>query len=92
MAYSYDQPGRLTQVDDGSTPITYTYNGDGQRATKTKSATTAQFTWDQSTDLPLLLAKDSTSYIYDDSGLPLEQIDAAGTITYLHHDRLTISA
>ncbi len=53
---------------------TYSYDGDGTRASKTTGGTTESFTWDRSTSLPMVL-KDSTNYyIYGPDGLPLEQI------------------
>ncbi|MCW3003554.1 MAG: Rhs family protein, partial [Conexibacter sp.] len=87
--YGYDQADRMTGVDDGTDPaITYTYDADGLRASQTKSATTTHFTWDRSTTTPNLLANGSDRYVYDNEGLPLEQINDTGDVTYLHHDRL----
>jgi RHS repeat-associated protein len=87
--YGYDQADQLTSVDDHTaTPITYTYAADGLRATKTKNSATTHFTWDRTSSTPVLLAKDSTRYVYDQAGLALEQIDSDGTVSYLHHDRL----
>jgi YD repeat-containing protein len=87
--YGYDQADRMTGFAHGTDPaIAYTYDADGLRASKTKSATTTQFSWDRSTATPSLLADGSNRYVYDDGGLPLEQISSAGDVTYLHHDRL----
>ncbi len=61
---------------------TYTYNGDGTRASKTTGGVTETFVWDQTTDLPMLL-KDSTNYyVYGPDGLPLSQIRIADTATH----------
>ena len=46
------------------------------------------FAWDQSGKLPLLLTDGSTSYIYGDNGLPIEQIDGSGTPLYYQQDQL----
>jgi RHS repeat-associated protein len=87
--YAYDQADQLTSVDDHTgTPISYTYAGDGLRASKTKNSYTSRFTWDRSAGLPVLLAKDATRYVYDQDGLAIEQIAADDTVSYLHHDRL----
>gem|GEM_PF-1940831 len=87
--YGYDQADQLTSVEDHTgSPITYTYAADGLRATKTKNAQTTAYTWDRSATLPVLLAKDSTRYVYDPAGLALEQIDSDGNVSYVHHDRL----
>ncbi len=85
--YSYDQAERLTSVS-GTAAASYTYNGDGQRASKTTSGITRYFTWDESNTLPTLLSDGTTSYIYAPDGTPLEQIDSAGNATYYHHDQL----
>ena len=69
-------------------PTTYTYDGNGLRATATTAGTTQSYAWDQSGNTPLLLTDGSTSYIYDDNGLPIEQIANDGTVLYYHHDQL----
>jgi RHS repeat-associated protein len=72
----------------GQPAATYTYNGDGLRTSKTVAGTTSSFTWDTSGGLPMLLDDGTNSYIYGPDGLPLEQIDRAGVVTWFHHDQL----
>lgn len=86
-SYIYDQAGRLTSVS-GAAAATYTYDGDGLRATKTVGGIAQHFVWDDSSTLPRVLSDEATNYIYGPGGTPLEQIDAAGNVTYYHHDRL----
>jgi RHS repeat-associated protein len=92
--YSYDQAGNLLAVERakvGETPAvseTYTYNGTGLRASQTVPGTTSYLTWNTSAGLPLLLNDGQANYIYGPNGLPIEQISAAGTPTYYHHDQL----
>lgn len=88
--YAYDRGGDLKTVTPGAGPvITYTYDGDGIRQTRTPAGgATTRFTWDSSSSVPLLLMAGGTSYVYDDSGLPLEQISAGGVVQYYHHDQL----
>lgn len=87
--YSYDAAGTLGSVTDGSNPTdSYAYNGDGQLETSTTSGTTTEFTWDDNGPLPKLLSDGSDSYIYGPNNLPIEQIAADGTVSYLHHDGL----
>ena len=38
-------------------------------------------------ELPLILSDGTNSYIYGPGGLPVEQINSGGTVTYLHHDQ-----
>jgi RHS repeat-associated protein len=54
--------------------ISYAYNGDGLRMSKTASGTTTPFSWDLAEGLPLLLSDGTTNYIYGLDGQPLEQI------------------
>jgi RHS repeat-associated protein len=72
----------------GLPQTTYTYDGDGLRATTASNGTTQHFAWNLSSGLPLLLTDGSVNYIYDDSGTPVEQIDSAGTPLYYQHDQL----
>jgi RHS repeat-associated protein len=83
-AYGYDQANRLISAPGA----TYAYNGDGLRTSKTVAGTTARFTWDTSGGMPMLLDDGTYSYIYGPDGLPLEQIDRAGVVTWYHHDQL----
>jgi RHS repeat-associated protein len=92
-AYGYDQAGNLTSVTrpkEGATPEikdTYTYDGNGLRASQTIAGTTSYLAWDMTESLPLILNDGTNNYIYGPSGLPVEQISSGGTITYLHHDQ-----
>jgi RHS repeat-associated protein len=79
----------LTGIRPGSgANATYSYDGDGLRASRTSVAGSQQFTWDVSRNLPLLLGDGTTSYVYDDLGLPVEQIDASGVVLYYQHDQI----
>ena len=66
----------------------YSYDGDGLRTTKTVGASTSRFLWDQTASTPLLLKDGQMTYLYGPDGLPVEQLDQAGTPTYYHHDQL----
>ncbi|MGC2372388.1 MAG: RHS repeat-associated core domain-containing protein [Solirubrobacteraceae bacterium] len=99
----YNQAGVLTGVKrpkEGETAEikdTYTYDGDGLRATQTISGTTTYMAWDTAEKLPLLLNDGTNSYIYGPAGLPIEQINSSEEPLYLHHDqagstRLVISS
>jgi RHS repeat-associated protein len=91
--YGYDQAGNLTSAErpkEGETPEikdTYTYDGNGLRASQTISGTTSYLTWDMTKALPLILNDGTNNYIFGPGGLPVEQITSAGTVTYLHHDQ-----
>jgi RHS repeat-associated protein len=91
--YGYDEAGNLISVErskEGEVPKiedTYAYNGEGLRASQTISGTTSYLTWDMAEALPLILGDGTNSYIYGPGGLPVEQINSSGTVTYLHHDQ-----
>jgi RHS repeat-associated protein len=91
--YGYDQAGNLTSVNrtaEGEVPKiedTYTYDGNGLRASQKVSGTTKQLAWDVNAPLPLLLYDGTNYYLYGPDGLPFAQI-ASETPTYLHHDQL----
>jgi RHS repeat-associated protein len=86
-AYAYDQAGRLTTYTPPTgTGSSYSYDGDGLLATA--SANSANFVWDQTSQLPLLLSDGQNSYIYGPDNVPIEQINSSGNVTYLHHDQL----
>jgi RHS repeat-associated protein len=77
------QTSRLNDITPSS-GATYTYDGDGLRA----SSGSLEFAWGVASGVPLLLTDGSTSFIYDDQGLPVEQIDSTGTPLYYQHDQL----
>ena len=80
---SYDQEDRLAAVGKD---VTYSYNGDGLRVSKTVGATTTQFVWNQTEAIPELLESGSTYYLYGPGGIPIEQI-AGETPTFLLQDQ-----
>jgi RHS repeat-associated protein len=98
--YGYDQASRLRSVVTATGTTTYGYDGDGLRAAKTVapvpplplgppvSPTTLRFAYDESGPVPLVLADGLSRYVSGPGGLPVEQVDAAGTPTYLHTDQL----
>ncbi len=92
--YGYDQAENLISVKrpaEGATPEiedSYTYDGNGLRASQTIFGMTSYLTWDMTEELPLILSDGTNSYIYGPGGLPVEQINnSTGTVTYLHHDQ-----
>ncbi len=80
---SYNQADRLIAVGDN---ISYAYNGDGLRVSKTVDGTTTEFVWNQAEATPELLQDRQTLYIYGPDGVPIEQITDE-TPTYLHQDQ-----
>ncbi|HET7484992.1 MAG TPA: RHS repeat-associated core domain-containing protein [Solirubrobacterales bacterium] len=90
--YGFDQAGNLTSVnraEEGAVKKiedTYTYDGNGLRASETVSGKTAHMAWDVTQTQPSMLYDGTNYYLYGPEGLPFEQI-AGETVTYLHHDQ-----
>ncbi len=80
--------GRHYRNGTNATPTVaaYTYDGSGLRTSKTVTGTTNPYTWDTAQGPPLLASDGTNQYIYGPGGLPLEQINNAGTV-YFHHDQ-----
>ncbi len=84
QTYSYNQALELTGIGP---EVSYTYNGDGLRMSKTVGATTTPFTWDVASGLPLVLEDGTNAYMYGPGGLPLEQVTGNAPL-WFHHDQL----
>jgi RHS repeat-associated protein len=52
------------------------------------TGTTKRFAWDRSGGLLMALSDGDRTYIYGPGGMPIQQVDAAGTATWFHHDQL----
>lgn len=91
--YTYDESGNLIAIEkpkEGKTAgftDTFTFDGNGLRASQTISGTKSFFTWQMTETVPLILNDTTNSYIYGPGGLPVEQVSSGGTVTYLHHDQ-----
>jgi RHS repeat-associated protein len=92
VTYSYDQADRLTGVDTGAAVTDITYRPDGLRSATDDGTHDLAFTWDQSSEIPMLLTEadgsDLTHYLYGPGGFPYAEIAPDGAVTYLHHDQL----
>ncbi|GAA1240970.1 RHS repeat-associated core domain-containing protein [Oryzihumus leptocrescens] len=85
--YSYDQAGHLTTTAVAGTSSSATYDAAGLRATRTAGSITQHFAW-AALAAPLLLTDGANSYLYDDQGQPIEQVDQTGAAQYFQHDQL----
>ncbi len=90
--YAYDQAGGLTSVErsgeEAPNDESFSYNGAQIMTSHTLGKATNYLTWDTSRATPVLLADDQMSYVYGPGGMPIAQIDAEETVSYLHHDQL----
>jgi RHS repeat-associated protein len=93
-SYSYNQAGYLVSVnrpEEGEVAgiaKSFAYDGTGLLVSQTSGLTTKHLAWDSSSELPLLLADEVSSYVYGPDGLLVEQISTAEEPTYLHHDQV----
>ena len=93
--YAYDLAGQLTQVANNGTPLaSFTYDGAGNRLTKTASSVTTSYWWDENNDLPMLALESQggstlRDYLYGDR---LLSISAGSGVYYFHHDALGTTA
>ena len=81
---AYNQALELTGTGNG---VSFAYNGDGLRMTKTVGGTAIPFVWDIAGRLPTLIGDGTNTYVYGPGGLPVEQINGS-TALWLHHDQL----
>jgi RHS repeat-associated protein len=82
--FGWDQANRLTSTGPA---VTYSYNGDGLRMSKTVSGAAEPFVWDVADGLPLVIQDGAVSYVSGAGGQVLERI-SGGTIFFYHHDQL----
>ena len=91
VEYTWAHNNLLASVTthDEVTPSTvaYTYSADNLLQTQTEGASTEQFVWDTSREIPAMLSDGKYEYVYSQDRVPLAQIEiATGTVTYLHKD------
>jgi RHS repeat-associated protein len=86
-AFSYDQANRLVSATVGGTTTTYSYDGDGKRATKAVgTGSPITYTYDINQSLPMLLSDGTRNYVY---GLGLAfSVDTSGNLAVYHTDGL----
>src|SRR6185312_6896572 len=52
--FAWDYENRLTSTTIGGTTTSFTYPGDGLRASQTSGSTTTSYTWDLNSSLPVV--------------------------------------
>ena len=77
----------ITATSTTTTSAAYTLDGHGTRTSRTIWSATQRFAWDTHAGVPLVLTDGTTSYLYDDAGTPIEQVDTAGVALYYGHDQ-----
>jgi RHS repeat-associated protein len=85
-ALTYSQDGALASYTKGGTNVTYSTDGNGERAAAS-GATTATYTWNTLAAVPQLLDDSTTSYLYGPTGVYEQIKDSDDTATYLNTDQ-----
>lgn len=88
--YAYNAVNRLTQVTSETATVQLSYDGDGNRTSKTTDGLTTIYTYDINGMLPVILLEKSTTgdtrYVY---GLDLiTRVPSNNNINYYHYDGL----
>jgi len=84
--YTWDDENRLSGASNSSGSVSYTYRGDGLRASKTVGGVTTSYIWDLNAANPVILQDGTYSYVY---GYQLiSQTDNSGNQTYFLGDDL----
>jgi RHS repeat-associated protein len=78
----------VSGVTSGTVTESYGYDGAGLRQTKVSGGQRTHEAYDISGGLSQMILDGPTAYITGPYGLPLEQIDAGGTVRWFHHDQL----
>jgi RHS repeat-associated protein len=78
-SYTYDDAGRLTDVNTAGANIHYGYDANGNRTSVDSPTGTIAATYDAQ---DRLITYNGASYFYSDNGELQKKIDAAGTTTY----------
>ena len=85
-AFTFDQANRLVTAAVAGASESYTYDGDGTRATRQVDGSAAtQYVTDPSGALPVTIADGTRKYVY---GLGLTYAASGGSIEIVHPDRL----
>jgi RHS repeat-associated protein len=84
---SYSGPD-ASGATSGTVTESYTYDGADLRQTTVTGTQKTHEAYDLSGDLPLMITDGPTAYLTGPGGLPLEQVTAAGTVRWFHHDQL----
>jgi RHS repeat-associated protein len=86
--FGYNQAKQLISYAKGSTTASYSYDGDGLRASKTVNDSSEGYVWDLAEGMPTIIEDGGTRYITGPSGLPIEQVDGSGATSYYLQDQL----
>ena len=96
--YGYDLFNRLTSFSDGTTTASYTYNGDGQRMSKTVNGVTKYFVW-HGANVVLEYEKNSNGaivnsekYIYAPDGILAKITSSGAVVSYAKDGKGSVNA
>lgn len=80
--FGWDVENHLTSSTVGGVSMTYTYNGDGLRLTRTNGGTTTNYLRDVGRGVPRLLDDGTYQYIYGVGSGPIARVALSGDATH----------
>jgi RHS repeat-associated protein len=86
VTYSYDAERRLTRLTKPGVSQAFTYDGDGLRLTSSGTGGPRTFTYDVASSSAPLLSDGVHAFIYGPGDVPIAQVAADGTTSYLLGD------
>ena len=88
FAFTWQKGRQLASASNGTTAVTYTYNNDGYRTSKTVDGTTTDYTLEGSKVLIEKTGSDYVWYYYDAAGAPVAMATGSGPDLYLYRKNL----
>lgn len=86
-SYTWTPDNRLASLSAPGKPVvSFTYDADGTRRTKTVGSATTTYAWEQGSPVSESTSGATTSYTYDDAGAPLTIKLASGAVYTYHYD------
>ena len=86
--FTWQKGRQLASAANGSTSISYTYNNDGYRTSKTVNGTTTDYTLEGSKVLIEKTGSDYVWYYYDAAGAPVAMATGSGPSLYIYRKNL----
>ena len=88
FSFTWQKGRQLVTASNGSATVTYTYNNDGYRTSKTVNGTTTDYTLEGSKVLIEKTGSDYVWYYYDAAGAPVAMATGSGPSLYIYRKNL----
>ena len=88
FTFTWQKGRQLASASNGSTSVSYTYNNDGYRTSKTVNGTTTDYTLEGDKVLIEKTGSDYVWYYYDAAGAPVAMATGSGPSLYIYRKNL----